>query len=211
MQNSTLAERIADFSKIRLGKATVKIPKLNVKAPKSKQPKNAKNNIPDSSIISILIKNAVEKSKKDKKEKPVEEDKNYKIVKDDREIDINGGYGTVSKNYGMSPRASYADYGKMFSHLGAFRAKQPYENMAEHVGALNKITDSSSFALVDSETLQKGGFYVKYFAHPGRFDMYSALGSLVCPIPGMNSMEWEKFKLLMMMDKPLYTLKISTS
>ena len=209
LKNVTLADRIAGFSKIKFGKAAVKVPELKAKA--RPMPQKAKNDIPVSSIVNILIKNAVEKAKREKKEKQVEEDKSYKIMKDDREIDINGGYGTVSKSYGMSPRASYADYGKMLSHLGAFRAKQPYENMAEHLSAMNRAAESSSFALVDSETLQKGGFYVKYFAHPGRFDMYSALGSLVCPVPGMNSMEWEKFKLLMMIDKPLYTLKISTS
>lgn len=209
MKNTTLADRIADFSKVKLRKASVKIPKLRIKASMPK-PKRA-NEIPVSSIVSILIKNAVEKTKKEKKEMPVEEEKSYKIAKEGRELEINGGYGAVSKNYGMSPRSSYSDYGKMFSHLGTFRAKQPYEDMAEHVGAINKAMDSSSFTLVDSETLQKGGWFVKYCAHPGRFDIYSALGSLVCPIPSMNSSEWEKFKLLMMIDKPLYTLKISTS
>lgn len=205
MKNVTLADRLA---KIKLGKVAVKVPELRVKA--KPKPQKAKNEISMSSIVNILIKNAIEKSKKEKKEKPAEENKSYRIVKDDKDP-FSGGYGTASKNYGISPRASYADYGKMFSHIGTFRAKQPYEDTAEHLSMINKATDSSSFTLVDSETLQKGGWFVKYCAHPGRFDMYAALGSLVSPIPGMNSSEWEKFKLLMMIDKPLYALKISTS
>ena len=209
MQNTTLAERVAGFSMVKLRKASVKVPTLRARESRPK-PKRA-NDIPVSSIVSILIKSAIEKTKREKKEKPFEEEKSYKILKDGRESGINGGYGAASKNYGMSPRASYADYGKMFSHLGTFRAKQPYEDMAEHLGNLNKATDSSSFTLVDSETLQKGGWFIKYCAHPGRFDMYTALGSLVSPIPGLNSSEWEKFKLMMMIDKPLYALKISTS
>ena len=208
MKKFTLADKVLGFSKVKLRKATVKVPELMVR--KSSKPKKAKNDIPVSSIINILIKSAIEKTKKDKREKPAVEDKSYKIAKDEKELEINGGYGAVSKSYGMSP-ISYADYGKMFSHLGSFRAKQPYENMADHVGAMNKAAESSSFALVDSETLQKGGWFVKYCAHPGRFDMYTALGSLVSPIPGLNSGEWEKFKLLMMMDKAMYALKISTS
>lgn len=210
MKSATLADRLADLSKVKLGKINVRVPKLDIKA--KPRPQKAKKEVPISSIVNILIKNAVEKAKKEKKENnpSVVEDKGYKILKDDKP-ELNGGYGASSKSYGTSPQTSYANYGKMFSHLGAFRAKQPYENMAEHLGNLNKAADSSSFALVDSETLQKGGWFVKYCAHPGRFDMYTALGSLVSPVPGLNSSEWEKFKLMMMIDKPLYALKISTS
>ena len=66
MKNATLADRIAGYSKIRLGKVTVKVPKLRVKVIQPK-PKRAKTDIPISSIVNILIKNAIEKTKSDKK------------------------------------------------------------------------------------------------------------------------------------------------
>lgn len=205
MKNATLADRIAGFSKIRLGKATVNVPKLRVKAAKSK-PKGMKDEMPISSIVNILIKNAVEKTKRDKKEKPVEEHKSYKVVKDGRELEINGGYGAVSKSYGMSPKSSYADYGKMFSHLGTFRAKQPYENMAEHSDN-NKALDDSGFVLVSSETMEKGKFYIRYF----NSKVPIAKNSLVPLAPGMSSKDWEEFLWFMRLDTAMYLLKISTS
>lgn len=207
----TLADRVRDFSEVKLHKTTIKVPKLKVRTKGKTTFKKEEAQQLISSMVNILLKAAIEKSKKERKKKPVEEEKSYKLLKDDRDIIFNGGYGTVSKSYGSTPRTSYLDYGKLFSHLGSFKAKQPYENMAEHLGAMNKAAESSSFTLVDSETLQKGGWHIKYFYHPGRFDMYTALTSLVSPIPGISSAEWEKFKLLMIIDKVAYNLKISTS
>lgn len=205
MKNATLADRIAGYSKIRLGKVTVKVPKLRVKVIQPK-PKRAKTDIPISSIVNILIKNAIEKTKSDKKEKPVEEHKSYKIV-NDREPEINGGYGTVSKSYGTSPRVSYADYGKLFSHLGTFRAKQPYDDMAEHLGNNNKALDDSGFVLVSSEAMEKGKFYIRYFNSKTPI----AKNSLVPLAPGMSSKDWEEFIWFMRLDTAMYLLKISTS
>lgn len=208
MPNSTLADRLIIFSKVKVKKDAVKVPKLRVK-PKVRAQKIKDNGVSIPSIVNMLLKAAVEKAKKEKKKSVVQEGKSYKLLKDEK--DFSGGYGSVSKAYGTSPGVSYANYEKLFSYLGSFRAKQPYENTADHLGAMNKAADSSSFSLVDSETLQKGGWFVKYCAHPGRFDIYTALGSLVSPTASMNSSEWEKFKLLMMMDKAMYALKISTS
>ena len=209
MKKITLADRVAAFSKIKLGKVAVKVPKLNLKA--KPQHHGSKNEIPASSIVSILIKNAVETAKKEKKINPsVAEDKSYKIVKDDKP-EINGGYGSVSKSYGMSPRSSYADYGKLFSHIGSFRAKQPYESSADHLDALNKAGESSSFQLISAEAMDKVGKYIKYFrpADP-RFDFHTAANSLV-PMFGMNSGEWEQVKLWMKLDPVMYALKMKTS
>lgn len=208
MKKITLADKVAAFSKIKLGKVGVKVPKLNLKA----KPQNhgSKNEIPASSIVNILIKNAVETAKKEKKTNPsVAEDKSYRIVKDDKP-EINGGYGSVSKSYGMSPRSSYADYGKLFSHIGSFRAKQPYESSADHLDALNK-EGQSSFQLISAEAMDKVGKYIKYFrpADP-RFDFHTAANSLV-PMFGMNSGEWEQVKLWIKLDPVMYALKMKTS
>jgi len=204
---TTLADLIkTDFSKIKLKKATVKVPKLKVKNKKiTKQKKDG--NFPVSSIISILIKAAVEKSKRDKKEKRlVDEDKNYAISKEDKALTLHGGYGTSSEGYGTAPHASYVDYEKLFSYLGKFKAQSAYENLDNHIEFLNKSVESGSFALIDKETMEKGKTYVRYFNSKIPIDKSSLV-----PIAGMNSAEWEQFKMFMRLDTAMYLLKISTS
>ncbi len=200
----TLVEKVTrDFSKIRLKRTFVKVPKL--KARKKKAGKAEKDNkIPVSAIVNILIKNALENARKERGKKPAVENKKYTIKED--KLDAPGGYGTASKGYGISFHASYVDYGKLFSYLGKFKSKSPYENMAEHLGALNKSSESGSFTLVDRETMDKGKFYVRYVNSKIPIDKTSLV-----PVAGMNSAEWEQFKWFMRLDTAMYLLKISTS
>ncbi|MBI2658876.1 hypothetical protein HYX05_02110, partial [Candidatus Woesearchaeota archaeon] len=72
--------------------------------------------------------------------------------------------------------------------------------------ALNKAAESGSFALADKETMDKGARYVKYFNSKTPIDKSSLV-----PIAGMNSAEWEQFKLWMRLDTVMYLLKTSTS
>ncbi|MBI3035352.1 hypothetical protein HYY71_03440 [Candidatus Woesearchaeota archaeon] len=206
LKKATLAEKVAKYSKVKLKKTIVKVPRLRARRQKALKIKQAEK-IPISSIIPLLIKSAVEKAKKEGKAKPdVEEQKSYQVLKGEREHIFNGGYGTASKGYGAAPHASYVDYGKLFSYLGKFRAKQPYEDMAEHIGNLNKATESGSFVLADRETMDKGKFYLRYINSKIPIDKSSLV-----PIAGMNSAEWEQFKMWMRLDTATYLLKISTS
>lgn len=205
MTAKTLADKVLkDFSRLKLKKAAVKVPKLKVRKRKVTNLKS-EDKIPISSIVNILIKTAVEKVKKERKEKAVEKDKSYNILKDNKPI-ANGGYGTVSKGYGNAPHTSYVDYGKLFSYLGKFRSQSAYENMGNHLETLNKATESGSFTLVDRETMDKGARYVRYFHSKTPIDKTS-----LAPIGGMSSAEWEEFKWFMRLETPLYLLKISTS
>ena len=206
---TTLAEKILrDFSKVKLRKVTIKVPRLKIKNKKLTNQKEQEQ-IPNYSIISILIKTAVEKAKKERKEKPAKEDKSYKILKDERDLTFNGGYGTVSKSYGSMPRISYVDYGKLFSYLGKFKSQRPYERMAEHVASLNKTTESSSFVLADKDAMDKIGRYDKYMKNPS-MDMPVMALSLV-PIAGLSSGEWEEIKMFMKLDPVIYALKTKTA
>src|SRR3989344_1051821 len=118
LRTETLPDKILNgFSKIKLKKASVKVPRLKVRKNKAAKLKS-EDKIPISSIIDILIKAAVEKAKREKKEKSLERDKSYDISKDDKPLIANGGYGTVSKGYGASPHASYVDYEKIFKTAG---------------------------------------------------------------------------------------------
>lgn len=206
----TLADAVLkDFSKIKLKKASVKVPELRVRKINTVKPKK-NDSVPISSIINILIKSAVERAKKEKKQKQqAEEGKSYKILKNERELIVSGGYGTISKGYGAAPHTAYVDYGKLFGYLGSFRAKQPYENMAEHLGTLNKSTERSSFILAGRDAMDKIGRYEKYIKTPA-MDMPIMALSLV-PIAGLSSGEWEEIKMLMKLDPVLYALKTKTA
>lgn len=202
----TLCDKVVrDFSKIKLKKAAVKVPKLKVKANKVNAIKqNNSDRIPLASIINILIKSAVEKSKKERKEKAGDENKTYKLSND--EAPALGGYGTVSKSYGISPTSSYIDYEKLFSYLGKLRVKSAYESFDNGL-ANNNLRENDSFLLIGLETIEKGTRHVRYFMGAGQ---ELNVNSLV-PISGMNSVEWEQFKLWMKLDPVMYRLKTSTS
>ena len=214
----TLVERILrDFSVVKLKQTNVKVPNIKITGKNPRKHRNAKTasqskkeDMPASSIVNILIKTALEKAKIEKKEKiSIVDGKNYTAVKDDFASGIGGGYGTVSGTYGTAPKSSYADYGKMFEYLGKFRSKQPYENIADNPGALNKAGESGSFALTDSSTMDKIGRFEKYLKSPV-MDMPTMALSLV-PLPGFSSGEWEEIKMMMKLDPVAYTLKTKTA
>src|SRR3989338_1506425 len=198
-----------DFSKIKLKKASVKVPKLKTRDKSNeKAAKKQQVEIPISSIVSILIKAAVEKAKRDEKEKAkAEESKSYTAIKESRIINL-GGYGTVYKIYGVAPHAPYIDYGKLFSYLGRFRAQGSFENFAGDNPAerINKIMEQGNkFYLIDNEVRDDGVRSIKYFTHGVLTGAPSAV-----PIGGISSGDWEKFKIWMIVDYVMFNLKMST-
>ena len=210
----TLADKVeTNFSDVKLKKAVVNVPKLK-KAKKAAKPfflpKAKDGKMPISSIVELLIKSAVDGAKKESTEKkPLPaflSEKSYTVLKEDEGKNA-GGYGTISKAYGAALGASYVNYEKLFSHIGNFRSQSAYEN----IGGNNSggSSDSGKFSLIDTETIDKGAKFVRYFSNPG-LDMYSASLSLV-PLGGMNAGEWEQFKLFMQIDKVMYRFKTSTS
>ena len=200
----TLSDKVRGFSKIKLRKAVVKVPKLKVRreiAVKSK--KGSK--VPISSIINILIKSAIEDVKGEKKEKLfLGEEKGYKILKEDKNL-INGGYGAVSNSYAGLVQRSYVDYAKLFSYLGKFKSKNFYESLTNG-SAINSTLDSGTFSLIDKETMERGARHARYFTPLNELNTLSAV-----PIAGMSSSEWEQFRLWMKLDPIMYRLKTSTS
>lgn len=199
---SSLDERIS-IAKFTPRKLSVKVPKLKIRRKKTAQKKEA--SIPTSSIINILIKSAIEKAKRERKEK--QQDSSYKIIKQERQLIFDGGYGTVSKGYGTSPHTSYVDYEKLFSYLGKFKSKNPYENISD-IGESSKA-ESGSFVLADKESMDKVGRFDKYFKSPAMAIQTMAL-SLV-PVAGLSSTEWEEIKMMMRFDPILYALKSKIS
>lgn len=210
----TLANKILrNSSVIRINKSLVKVPKLTAGKRKKadiKKSLSKKNdgNIPTSALINILIKNAVENAKKNKKEREIisEENKAYTSIKEENAQNI-GGYGTVSKSYGITPHSSYIDYGKLFSYLGKFRARSPYQSLNDS-NQQNK--GENGFALASSETMDKAARHIKYLRSSSREFGVGAGGidalSMV-PMGDMSAGEWAEFKLWFQLDKVAYYLK----
>ncbi|MEK6892422.1 MAG: hypothetical protein AABX25_04505 [Nanoarchaeota archaeon] len=208
MTDAALVEKVkTDFSEVKVGKSRIKVPRLKI-TPKKQRAKAQKpsSKIPISTLINIMIKNSIENARKEAKEKlKTGADKSYRIIKDGNEGNF-GGYGTASKSYGSLIHTPYVNYGKLFGYLGIFKARSAYDssnaNAAQKTGS-----GDSGFGLIDSSTIEKGARFVRYMKHP-TIDLN--LSSLV-PITGMDSQEWEKFKLWKQLDPVMYLLKTTTS
>ena len=206
MAEITLAEKVKeDFLKIKLRKLTVKVPKLRTRKIKQARlhKKIAKDGkMPTSLLVRILIKNALEDTKKERKESK-KTDKKYTQINEEKDTSASG-YGAASAFYSAKSKSPYVDYEKLFSYLGKFKAKGSFYSDAP-TESLNINIESKSFELVSREAMDKGARYAKYF-FPKVADFHSNLTSLV-PVAGMSSAEWEQFKLMMLLDPVMYSLK----
>ena len=208
---STLAEKIeGNFENVSLKKFLVKIPSLRIRKNRIKRGKTRLKSRPEistSAIIRILLKAAAE-SKKDGKEKKNNSPnaQQYKILRDERPILENAGYGTISRAYGGMIKTPYVDYGKLFSYLGDFRSKNAFEDLEGSPTQLtNRVMDQGNkFYFVDTEVIDKGIRTMKYFTSG------ASNGELgIIPV-GVNSSDWEKFKLWQKIDPVMFQLKMNT-
>lgn len=206
MAQSTLVDKLMEFSKIKLKKAIVKVPKLEAKKEKGTKQKLDEQKKPNlqisstlSSVVNILIKAAIQRAKKGRKGKQTAEEKQYKAVKEDTPLSADGGYGTSSRGYNTAPTTSYIDYGKLFSYLFRFRAKNAYESQGEdHIAMANRSLEDSRFTVLNAETLDRITQRIKY-TRGGWIDTLSLV-----PKAGMSSAEWEQFRLWMKLDPVAY-------
>ncbi len=131
----------------------------------------------------------------------------FVTIKEDSELNVNGGYGSVSHSYGVTPIATYVDYDKLFSYLGKFRSLSPYQSSGNPFERSGGSDINNNFSLIGLETMERGAKYVRYF-QPAAATLDTT--SLV-PVAGMNSSEWEQFKMWMRLDPVMYRLKTSIS
>ena len=173
-----------------------------------------KDNVQNSrfSISTILINSALKeikgkikgKSKENASDEDLEEDTKGKMITDERKIIVNGGYGTINKHYGISPVVKYADYNRIWGHLGAFRTYDAQEG-AESRNEIALKNGEGSREMVSTETMDKAAKHFKYFV---KGELVGEVG-LVPPV-GLNidSKEWEKYRLMSLMSiyQPLIKL-----
>src|SRR3989344_3106077 len=175
-------------------KVDVKVPGLKPKRMKGKQAPASparKAPVPDmQSILGNIMKNAATaraKAEKDAKD----EEPQIRIVEEHHDESL-GGYGTSRRGaYSSGISASYADYGKLFSYLGSFRAQGAFEDL-NSTERINKLLDEGNkFFFLDKEVIDLGMRQIKYFMLSEKISgQISAV-----PVGGINSKDWEMFKL----------------
>ena len=206
LKKATLADKVGkNFVKIALKRYSVKVPSIKIGKIKPKKQMQS-DKIAVSALVNILIRNALEKVKREKEKKPAVGDGKYKLLKEGN-FHVQGGYGAVSRSYPSLIHTPYVDYGKLFSYLGKFKAKGAYQSLN---GSNSQNNGGNGFALASSETMDKATRHIKYLRPTGREFGVGAGGidsiSLV-PMGGMDSSEWEEFKLWFQLDKVAYYLK----
>jgi len=179
--------------------------------------KSKNNNIKNKSgysisslLINLKINEAISETKGELGEENFEE-----IIEEESEDKdqktINGGYGTVKTYSGMSSQVKYADYNKIWSHIGAFRTYNMFDK--DSSGDHATLNGESSRSMVSDETLNMGARQFKYSGNHNINntvqDMMTITSLVVPPGAGVDSVEWEKYMLMMKMSiyQPILALK----
>lgn len=199
------------FSRVKLGKSRIKVPKLKARPRRQKfVVKRQPSQIPVSVLVNMLIKKSLEDARKESEKKAANsEERTYRVIKEDKDANI-GGYGATSRSYGAI-QAAYTDYEKIFSHIGKFRAKGMYESLDNSTG---QTSGEMGFSLASVETMDKAASHIKYFRPSGR--EFGIAGSGIdivgnVPVAGMDGAEWAEFKMWFLLDKVAYYLKRKTA
>ncbi len=122
-----------------------------------------------------------------------------------------GGYGTINPYAGMSPHIKYADYDKIWGHLGSFRAYGSSGSMESPNDVAVKNGESTR-EMVSQRTQEMAARNFKYFMRSHANTVLDAftVTSLVPPVgSNIDSRDWEKYTLMMKMSiyQPLLTLQ----
>lgn len=131
---------------------------------------------------------------------------------DKEEKQVHGGYGTIKPYVGMSPYVKYADYGKIWGHLGTFRTCRMFEHLDDASNAV-LANGESSREMISERTMDMGARNFKFFGNMNINNTaqdYYTITSLVPPVgANIDSKDWEKYVLMMKMSiyQPLIALK----
>ena len=118
-----------------------------------------------------------------------------------------GGYGTIKPYAGMSPHINYVNYGKIWGHIGSFASKRAYETSFEKAGLRDSASQGTGI-LVENEVIEKAQKHFKYFV---RGDIMGDIGYVPPTGIGIDSKDWEKFRLMTQMSVYMPLLKLFRS
>ena len=161
------------------------------------------------SSIAAIIQNIVDNSTVNNENTSEGKKENLEIIAEEKSEDkeekpMHGGYGTIKPYVGMSPDVRYTDYGKIWGHLGTFRTNA-YGSAEETAHKIAMNNGESSREMVSYETINKAERHFKYFVMG---ELVGEVG-LVPPVGiGINSKDWEKYRLMTFMSiyRPLLKL-----
>ncbi|MEK6876078.1 MAG: hypothetical protein AABX63_01595 [Nanoarchaeota archaeon] len=168
------------------------------------------------SSIAAIIRNIAANSIINNENTSEGENENLEIAaeqesEDKEEKPVHGGYGTIKAYTGISPSVKYTDYGKIWSHLGAFRTYRMFEHLDDVSNAV-LANGESSREMISSETQMKAARNFKYFMRTATMEAHADYMTVVSMVPpfglGIDSKEWEKYLLMMKMSiyQPLLRL-----
>lgn len=166
--------------------------------------------------ISAFLANTLKEAKTDDKESKEKKDLEEvsedagKEVKEKKEMIVNGGYGTVSKSYGAGQSAKYADYNKLFSHLGTFKAKGMYEEFSDLISDIIKGKAETTREMVSTQVMDTAAKHEKYFMVG---ESLTNVGFVPPVGANVNSKDWEKYRVMSLMSiyQPIIALKRTTA
>jgi len=178
------------------------------KSPLKRKISNRSKNTLKFSLSSILISSALKEVSDQDGKIDDSEKESWEAPKDEPKIE-HGGYGTVSKDYGLSGTAKYTDYSKLWSHLGSFKTQNMYAD-TESSNQIAMNNGESTREAVSTETIEKAAKHFKYFVSG---DIVGDIGFVPPTGSNINSKDWEKYRLMSMMSiyKPLLLLKTTTA
>lgn len=169
---------------------------------------NHKTTLNSGFSISSILKSATIKEIKDKSKKKGSKEKDLEDTTadesdDKKKLNVNGGYGTIKAYSGASPYANYADYGKIWGHVGAFRSQSMYEKPMDSF--FSQSESKNTGILLDNKVIEKAERHFKYFMAG---EVIGDTGYV--PPVGINidSKEWEKYRMMTQMSiyRPLLGL-----
>ncbi len=201
-------------TKARLDNLLARLMLINRSKKKNKKHKTKSRNTKQSSprfssictLTNSLIRKAINDSKK-KKEKKASKSSEVDIIdiEEDRELIVNGGYGTVSSIYASAPIIKYVNYDKLFSHIGSFKANYNQQQALMEFGITPKGDDATR-EMVSTEVIDKAAKHFKYFV---RGEILGDVGYVPPTGSSVNSKDWEKYRIMSQMSiyQPLLKLK----
>jgi hypothetical protein len=175
-----------------------------MKNKKKESRKESKKGETKSELVSLEISLSV-KSAKEKTETIDEEVEVVEPEEDDNEKSNAAVYLGIRPNiYGSGPAKSNVDYDEIYSHLGQTRAKGMYDDVSGGGGdSIDRVPERS---LVDSEVIHDAIQWEKYFLSGDRMGDFGAV-----PMAGINSKDWERFRLWAKVEYVMYNLMRQTS
>ncbi len=162
--------------------------------------------------IAASISNIINNSKQAKASKKAKENKlDLEEAAEDAETPKSkghlGGYGTIKSYSGISHYTAYTDYSKIWSHIGAFASKSAYQNPLERASLRSSMSESTGI-LVSMEVIDKAQKHFKYFV---RGDIMGDIGYVPPFGSGIDSKDWEKYRLMTQMSVYMPLLKLMRS